>query len=183
MHNDPTFWLLARAAGLAAYVLLGGSVLAGLTLRTRPSARLRPPVVLEAHRALVLASLGAVALHGAALVGDSTIRISPAALLVPGLVSYRPAAVAAGVVAAWLLAVIAMSFRLRGRIGLRGWRRLHKATYALFALATIHGLAAGTDSSRPWAQALYLGLPALVAFALSWRVLGATRARPATSRA
>ena len=33
------------------------------------------------------------------------------------------------------------------------WRRLHWATYLVFALATVHGLAAGTDSSQPWASA------------------------------
>jgi len=32
MKSDPTFWLLARAAGLTAYVLLASSVVAGLTV-------------------------------------------------------------------------------------------------------------------------------------------------------
>ena len=30
------------------------------------------------------------------------------------------------------------------------WRRLHWFTYALFGLATFHGVAAGTDTARPW---------------------------------
>ena len=34
MKNDPTFWLLARASGLAAYTLLTTSVLAGLALKS-----------------------------------------------------------------------------------------------------------------------------------------------------
>ena len=32
-------------------------------------------------------------------------------------------------------------------------------------LATVHGLAAGTDSSQPWAFGLYLGAVGAVAFA------------------
>ena len=36
MHHDPTFWLLARASGLTAYVVLTLSVLAGLVLKSRP---------------------------------------------------------------------------------------------------------------------------------------------------
>ena len=36
MTHDPTFWLLARASGLTAYVLLTLSVLAGLVLKSRP---------------------------------------------------------------------------------------------------------------------------------------------------
>ena len=39
MKTDPTFWLLARASGLTAYVLLTGSVLAGLTVKSKPLGR------------------------------------------------------------------------------------------------------------------------------------------------
>ena len=75
MHHDPTFWLLARAAGLTAYALLTLSVLAGLVLKSRPSRRLRAASVADLHKTLALTSLGALALHGAALVLDSTVRI------------------------------------------------------------------------------------------------------------
>ena len=44
MKTDPTFWLLARASGLTAYALLTTSVLAGLTVKSRPlGARSRWP--------------------------------------------------------------------------------------------------------------------------------------------
>ncbi len=171
MHHDPTFWLLARAAGMSAYVLLTASVLAGLVLKSRPSSRLRPALVTELHKTLALTSVGALVLHGAALVLDSTVKVSLAALVVPGLVSYRPAAVAAGVIAAWLLAIVTASFWLRKRIGVRNWRRLHWATYGLFAFATAHGIAAGTDSTQPWARDLYLGAVGAVVFATAWRIL------------
>ena len=58
-HHDPTFWLLARASGLTAYVLLTLSVLAGLVLKSRPFARLRAPQrVTEVHKTLALTGLG-----------------------------------------------------------------------------------------------------------------------------
>ena len=132
MHHDPTFWLLARAAGLTAYALLALSVLVGLVLKSRPFARLRPAVATELHKTLALTGLGAVVMHAVALVLDSTVKVSLAALVVPGLVSYRPPAVAAGVVAGWLFILVTGSFWLRKRIGTRVWRRLHWATYALF---------------------------------------------------
>jgi sulfoxide reductase heme-binding subunit YedZ len=182
MHHDPTLWLLARASGLTAYVLLGAAVLAGLTVRTRPTRRLHPALATEAHRTLALTSLAALALHGSALVLDGTAHVTLGALLVPGLVPYRPVAVAAGVVAAWLAATITASFWFRRHLGTPWWRRLHKLTYALFVLASFHGLAAGTDSSRPWAQAIYLGIPTLVAFATAWRVLPAATNRTAAAR-
>ena len=67
--------------------------------------------------------------------------------------------------------VVYASFSLRRRIGARNWRRLHWATYAIFAAATVHGLAAGTDSAQPWAFALYLSAIGLVVSATAWRVL------------
>ena len=43
MKADPTFWLLARATGLTAYALLMTSVLAGLTVKSRPlGTRVKP---------------------------------------------------------------------------------------------------------------------------------------------
>ncbi len=171
MHHDPTFWLIARSAGLTAYVVLTLSVLAGLVLKSRPFARLKAAHVTEIHRTLALTGLGALALHAAALVLDTTVKVSPAALVLPGLVAYRPAAVAAGVVGGWLFVLITSSFWLRQRIGARVWRRLHWFTYALFGLATIHGINAGTDTAQPWARNLYLGAVGSVVAATAWRAL------------
>jgi sulfoxide reductase heme-binding subunit YedZ len=178
VRHDPTFWLLARAGGLAAYVLLTSSVLAGLTLKSRSYGRLRPAQVVELHLALALAGLGALALHGAALVADSTVHVSLPGLLVPGLVAYRTGAVAVGVVAAWAFVVVAASFWVRRRIGFRAWRRIHWLTYGLFAAATYHGLAAGTDTAQPWARVLYPVAIGAVAAATAWRAL----VRPSTTR-
>ena len=59
--------------------------------------------------------------------------------------SWRPGAVAAGVVAGWLSLALAASFRMRRLIGQRGWRRLHYASFLAFVLALCHALASGTD--------------------------------------
>jgi sulfoxide reductase heme-binding subunit YedZ len=182
VHHDPTFWLLARASGLAAYAVLTLSVLAGLVLKSRPFARLKPATATEVHRTLALTGLGALVLHGASLVLDSTVKVTPAALVVPGLVSYRPAAVATGVVAAWLFVAITASFWVRKRIGVRVWRKLHWLTFALFGLATIHGVAAGTDSSQPWAHGLYIGALGAVTAATAWRALVPPPRRAAPTR-
>jgi methionine sulfoxide reductase heme-binding subunit len=172
MRTDPTFWILARSSGLVAYCLLTSSVLAGLVLKARPLGRSpKPAAITDAHRFLALLGLGAIALHGIALVLDGTVRITPLALVVPGLVPYRPLWTALGVLAAELMVLVYASFSVRRRIGNRAWRRLHWLTYAIFALATVHGLAAGTDSGRPWALALYGGAIGAVAAAAGWRAL------------
>jgi sulfoxide reductase heme-binding subunit YedZ len=170
--RDPSFWILARASGFTAYVLLTAAMLAGLVLKSRPFGRaLKAAAVTDTHRFLTLLALGAVGLHGVALTLDSTVRIRLPALLVPGLSPYRVVAVAFGVVAAELAALIVVSFPLRKTISARVWRRLHWATHAVFATATVHGLAAGTDTATPWAFGVYVGAVAAVAFATAWRML------------
>jgi methionine sulfoxide reductase heme-binding subunit len=177
--KDPTFWLLARASGLTAYVLLTLSVLAGLAVKSRPFGRaVKAASATDTHRFLSLLALGAVAIHAITLVLDQTIHIGPAALLVPGLSSYRPVATGLGVLSAELAVLVVVSFSLRRRIGARAWRRLHWVTYGVFGAATAHGLAAGTDSHRTWIFALYLGAVFAVATATAWRALN----RPTTAK-
>ena len=172
MSHDPTFWIMARAAGLTAYVLLTGSVLAGLVVKSKPFGRaLRPATAVDLHRTIAVLALGALAVHGTALVLDSTVKIGIGALFVPGLAPYRPLWTGLGVVAAELMVLVYASFSLRRRIGQKAWRKLHWVTYGLFAAATAHGLMAGSDSNRGWAIALYLGAVGAVAFATGWRAL------------
>ena len=182
MKTDPTFWIAARAAGLAAYGLLTCSVVAGLVLKSRPfGARLKAATVTDVHRFLALLGLGALALHGIALTLDTAVPLRWTALFIPGQAAYRPLWTGVGVVSAEAMALVYVSFGLRKRIGIKNWRRLHWATYAIFAGATLHGLFGGSDSSRPWALYLYLGAIGLVISATVWRVL-VPPPRPARKR-
>lgn len=172
MKGDPTFWILARAAGFTAYVLVTTSVLAGLVLKSRPFGRsLKPSTVTDVHRFLALMALSATAVHGVMLLLDSVVEISITALFVPGLVPYRPLWTGIGVCTAELMLIVYVSFSLRRWIGVKSWRRLHWTTYLLFAAATVHGIAAGTDSGRTWAASIYLAAIGAVTMATSWRFL------------
>ena len=179
MKSDPTFWLLARATGIVAYVLLTVSVLAGLLVKSRPfGTRVKPALAVDIHRTLAVLSLTALAAHGLALVLDHTVEIGVLALLVPGTAPYRPLWTDLGVLAGELMLIVYVSFALRRRIGARNWRRLHWTTYGAFAAATAHGVMAGSDSAEPWALFLYLGAIGSVAAATAWRAL--VPARPPT---
>ena len=112
--------------------------------------------VTDLHRMLAMLGLAAVTGHGVALVLDSTVRVTVPALFVPGLIAYRPLWTTLGVTTAETMVLIYASFSQRKRIGARNWRRLHWATYGIFVAATMHGLTAGSDSTRPWAFGLYL---------------------------
>jgi len=172
VSSDPTFWIEARASGMLAFALLTLSVVAGLVLKSRPFGKaLKPATVTDTHRFLALLCLGATAIHGAALMLDSTIQIGIAGLLVPGFVPYRPLWVGVGVVAAELLVLVYASFSQRKRIGAKNWRRLHWATYGIFAAMVVHGVMAGTDTTQPWALGMYLGATGAVVMATVWRAL------------
>ena len=172
MKNDPTFWILARASGFTAYALVTTSVLAGLVLKARPFGRgLKAATVTDIHRFLALLGFGAIAVHGVMLVLDSTVHISPQALVVPGLIPYRPVWTSVGVVTAEVMLLVYASFSMRKWIGVKNWRRLHWITYGVFAAASVHGLASGTDSGREWAVALYLSAIGAVIAAVAWRAL------------
>jgi sulfoxide reductase heme-binding subunit YedZ len=171
VRHDPTFWLLARALGLTAYAMLTLSVLFGLVLRARPFRSLKPAAVTDLHRLLALFGLTALAGHAVALVLDTTVKVTVPSLFIPGLISYRPFWTSVGVLAAEMMVLVYLSFGMRKRIGTKNWRRLHWATYGIFAAATLHGLAAGTDSRRPWVFALYLLAVGSIAGATAWRAL------------
>lgn len=178
---SPTgFWLLSRASGLAAYVALWLSMVAGLALTNRwarawPGARR----AVDLHRDASLVALGLTLVHALVLVGDRWARFTLAGVLLPFAAPVDGwIAVAVGQLALYLLAAIVASFWVRRAIGARLWRAIHYATFALFAAATVHGIAAGSDA----AAGLYLGAAATVLFLAIHRALRAALP-PATARA
>jgi hypothetical protein len=141
----PVAWLVARAAGLVAFGFLTFSTWLGLGMSTRILGAKRQKALLGWHRTLVWTGLSMLGLHAGALLLDPTIHFGPPAVLVPFAAPWHPGAVAAGVVAGWLALMLAVSFRLRTLIGQKGWRRLHYASFAAFALSLGHALFVGTD--------------------------------------
>jgi methionine sulfoxide reductase heme-binding subunit len=141
----PVAWLVARAAGLTALALLSCSIWLGLAMSVRLFPPQRQKAVLGWHQSLMWCGLAAVALHGVALLLDPVMHFTLPVVLVPGLAPWRPLAVAAGIVAAWLMLALAGSFHVRRRLTQRRWRLLHYLAFAAFAGAVGHGLTAGTD--------------------------------------
>ncbi len=149
-------WNLARAGGIAAYVMLSASVLLGLAL----SAGWRSPdwprfITKGVHQHVTLAALIFTCIHGLAVWLDPYLKAGLADVLVPMLIAYRPLWVALGIVAGYLALALWLSEQIRPLIGYRAWRALHFAAFGAYALATVHGLAAGTDTNAGWALAMY----------------------------
>lgn len=144
LAHAPVAWYVARAAGLVAFGLLTLSVWLGLAMSTRLAPRLQKRLF-GWHQTLAWTGLSMLGLHAGALLLDPTIHFGLPSVLVPFAAAWKPGAVAAGIVAGWLMLMLTASFRLRRWIGQKGWRRLHYASFAAFVLALGHALTTGSD--------------------------------------
>jgi sulfoxide reductase heme-binding subunit YedZ len=141
-----TLWYVARAGGLLAWGLLAASVVWGVVLSTRILGRRpRPAWLLDLHRYLGGLAVIFVAVHVGAIMADSYVSFSPIATFVPFASTWHPDAVAWGIVAMYLVLAVELTSLARRHLPLRVWRRVHYLSFAVFVLATVHGLSAGTD--------------------------------------
>jgi methionine sulfoxide reductase heme-binding subunit len=148
-------WYVARSSGIVAYVLLSCSVVLGILMAGRLRFTAWPRFAVEEVHAFLATTMGVfVVLHGGALLLDTVVPFSLAQELVPFTAGYRPLAVSLGIVAAELTAAVGISNHFRPRLPHRVWRRIHYLTLAVWVLATLHGVLAGTDRFDPWFAAL-----------------------------
>ena len=180
--KDPTmyfWWLVSRASGIVALGLITATVLLGLTM----SAKLmrRPGVgrtLVRLHEHLALVGLGAISVHGLALLGDPWLHPGLGGLTIPFSMAYRPLATGLGIIAGYLAALLGLSYYARRRIGVRLWRKMHRATLLVWVLGAIHTLGAGSDAATMWLRGFVL-LPAVpIVYLFVLRTLGG-RKRPA----
>lgn len=178
MHltTSPLDWYAARAAGVAAYLILTVVVTLGMTMASGRTLRRWPKFALEdVHRFGGLLVGSFVLIHVVTIALDAYLPFSLAALAVPFVATYRTLFTALGIVAAELLLALAITNRYRDRLPYTFWRRAHYLNLAVWTAATVHGLGSGTDRSTPWLLALFGTSVALVLAAGAWRAL---RVRP-----
>lgn len=146
------FWVLSRGTGIAAILLAGLSVSAGLLSgRDMPFKRLRRSIELKPlHEALSLATIALVAVHGLVLLGDSWLRPGLAGIAIPFTMSYRPFFTGLGIIAGYGLAFLGLSYYLRSWIGPSRWRVAHRFIAVFWLLGLVHVIGAGTDAGEPW---------------------------------
>lgn len=172
------FWITSRAAGSAALVLASLSVCLGLLMSTRVLRRLGGPDLRAAHEALSLATLVAIAVHGAMLLGDQFMHPSLADISLPFASPYKTWWTSLGIVSGWALAALGISYYARGRIGQERWRTLHRFTALAWALGLAHSLGEGSDAGQTWFLVM-TGIVAVPALGLLlWRMSGLGQRRP-----
>ena len=183
--SSQTWWYVARASGIIAWALASLTVIGGLQLSTRLVRRPAPSWVLDVHRFLGGLTVAFVAVHMLGLAADQFIGFGPVELLVPFASSYKPAAVALGVVAMYLLVAIELSSLAMKKLPRRTWHAVHLTSFALFVVATVHGITAGTDRHNAvfqWACLLTAALVLMMTLVRIWspRRLARSKASVAT---
>jgi methionine sulfoxide reductase heme-binding subunit len=164
-------WLVSRAAGVVALVLLTATVVLG-TVSTAPTRSLTWPrwARQTLHRDLALVSLGALAVHISAVVLDNYVDVQWYVALVPFVSAYRPFRVGLGTLAFDLILLVIVTSLLRVRLGARAWRAVHWLTYAAWPVAVLHYLTTGTDARGPWGLLLAVLAIGAVAVAVGIRI-------------
>ncbi|HEY2542487.1 MAG TPA: hypothetical protein VGH92_05490 [Gaiellaceae bacterium] len=173
MTSSPAIWYAARASGVAAYVVLSIVVAIGITLGGKAQSRRWPRFAVEdVHRfgGLLVGSL--IVVHVGAIALDSFLPFSIGQLVVPFTARYRPLWTGLGIFAAELLLALAITNHYRKRMPYRLWRLAHYANFAVWTLASVHGILSGTDRSTTWLAILYGAAVATVLALLAWRIGG-----------
>ena len=153
--SGPEAWTTSRAAGVIAFAALTLDMIFGLSISTGVLDRWIPRgASVDVHRWLSSVSLSLIAVHALVLMADRWVRYDALDVLVPGMSSYRPGAIAIGIIATYATLVVHASFGWRKRIGQRAWRALHFLSFAIFLAAIAHGLLA-SSGGHPRLRQLY----------------------------
>ena len=174
LGSEPkAYWYLSRASAMVAYALLWLSMASGLII-TNKLARLWPggPIAFDLHQFASLTGLAFALFHALILLGDKYINYNLAQVLVPfNSTGYKPVWVGLGQIGFYLLAIVSLSFYLRKRLGNRTWRLIHYLSFLMFALALLHGIFAGTDTTVLAIRVFYWITAVSLLFLFVYRIL------------
>jgi methionine sulfoxide reductase heme-binding subunit len=182
--SSPTLWYFTRAMAVSAYLALSLSVILGMlrAVARKASERLSW-VVDELHQFIATLAGFFVVGHLLTLKLDPFMPFSLVNLLLPVAEPYKPMAVAFGVFGLYAMVLLLASSWLRRRIRYSWWRGIHYVSFVAFALVTLHGWLAGSDSGEPWMRAIYAASAASVIFLILVRLFVGAPSVSASSRA
>ncbi|HEY3084045.1 MAG TPA: hypothetical protein VGK28_01170 [Candidatus Dormibacteraeota bacterium] len=173
MTADQFFWVLARVAGLSAYVSLAVALVTGIALRTAVLDWLGSNRALRSlHEYTTVLWMPLAGLHVLSLLLDTTARVGVIDLVVPLHSSYAPLALGLGALSLDLLLAVTVAALLKRRMRKGTWIWIHRSVYVAFGLVFLHAVLSGTDFSDSLVSAITWGsAAALVTLSLA-RVLG-----------
>ncbi len=181
--DSRVYWYMARSAGIVAYLLLWGSVASGIAISNKLlNGLVKPPVVFEIHKSLSILAMIVGMFHGIILLGDTYMNFGVLDLVLPFHSPYQPLWVGLGILGFYLSVILVASFYIKKRIGQRAWRLLHYSSFARWIMASLHGIAAGTDTQSVLMKMLYAVAIVSVGYLLTYRIFMAREPVPARAR-
>lgn len=170
LNTANTAWMITRAAGLTAYVLLWLSTAWGLAVSNKIlDGLLHRAFTYDFHEFLSLLAIGFALLHIVVLMVDKYLPFSLTEILVPFIAPYRPLWVGVGVIGLYLTILVTVTFYIRRWIGPQTFRIIHYASYTAFIAVALHGLLSGTDSPLLTVQVMYAGTTLVIVFLTAYR--------------
>jgi Ferric reductase like transmembrane component. len=152
-----TTWIILRAAGIGAYLMLFMSVAWGLVATTSVvTKRISKQSSNLFHQFVATVALLLLGVHLGGLLIDTYMKFHPLDVLVPMHARFKPVAVTFGVVAMYGMVIVLASSWARKPLGTKWWRALHLLAVPAFTLSMVHGVFSGTDTVRPWMWGIYL---------------------------
>lgn len=174
-RNAMPLWLLARSAGITAYLLLTVVTAMGMMLSHNARSHHRPhPSRIRMHVALVVFTLAFTVMHIVVLVLDPYAKVGLLGALLPLGAGYRPVPVTLGLLALWSGLIAGASAALAGRLTGRLWLHLHRFAASAWLLAWLHAVLTGIDTAALVGMYAATGL-GILGLAL-WRYLAVDRA-------
>ena len=160
-----TTWILLRAAGVGAYVMLFMAGAWGLVATPAVvTKRVSKPAANMFHQLVATTGLVLLGVHMAILLIDAYMPFHILDLLVPMRSTFRPVAITAGVLAMYAMVAVMVSSWVRKKLSTKVWRSIHLLAVPAFTLALAHGVFSGTDTQRWWMFGMYALTGLIVVF-------------------
>ncbi|WP_318505007.1 ferric reductase-like transmembrane domain-containing protein [Bacillus sp. T3] len=149
-------WNLIRVSGLLSYFLLTMSLAFGF-LQSFQSLKRKKPVFLLIHQNSGWIGLLVIVFHMMLLFWDQYVHYPVLSILVPFNSEHEPFYSGLGTISFYLfLMIIGSSDFFMKKLGRIVWKKIHLLAIPAWILMAIHGFMIGSDSSKGWAQLIYI---------------------------
>lgn len=156
-------WIVGRASGVTAYLLMVTLVLMGLLLSHPWRSRIQRPSNanrIRLHVTLALFTAVFVAVHVVVLATDRYAGVGWRGALLPMGAAYRPVATTLGLTGLWAGLLAGLTAGAASRVPTWLWWPIHKVSALALVLVWLHGVLGGGDTAA--LLALYLVTGGLV---------------------
>jgi hypothetical protein len=175
---DLRIWLGARATGIVTFLLLTFQICVGLVLShpTNKSTWKLSKRIYPWHENLWVFVIAFLGIHIVSIILDPYAGVGIAGTFIPGLSSYRTSPIALGTIALYAFLLTALTARYTRLLPAGVWLTIHRLSLAVFVLAWLHGILAGTDSDA--LRGMYVVTGLAVVAAGTYRYWASRKGRP-----